>query len=143
LRAAGALLQPLPIPGAIWIDVSMDFIERLPTSQGRDTILVVIDRLSKYAHFMPPSHPFIGVTMAQLYFEHVFRLHGFPRTIVSDRDRILLNQFWQEFFRLQHVATHLLTAYHPEIDGQTKVVNRSLEGHLWCMTGKSPKEWVL
>jgi len=100
LTTPGGSLQPLPIPGTIWVNVSLDFIEGLPKSRGKDTILVVVHRLSKYAHFMPLSHPFTTVTVAQLYFDHVFKLHGVPKIIVSDRDRIFLSQFWQEFFRL-------------------------------------------
>ena len=86
-------MQPLPIPGAIWVDVSLDFIERLPKSRGKDTILVVVDRLSKYAHFLPLSHPFSAVTVAQLYFDNVFKLHGIPKTMVSDRDKVFVSQF--------------------------------------------------
>ena len=98
-------------------DISLDFIEGLPKSRGKDTILVVVDRLSKYAHFLPLSHPFSTVTVAQLYFDNIFNLHGIRKTMVSDRGKVFINQFWQELFRLHHTALHLFTAYHPQSDG--------------------------
>jgi len=98
LSAPGGLLQPLPIPGAIWVDISLDFVEGLPKSRGNDTILVAVDM---YAHFLSLSHPFTAVTVAQPYFDNIFTLHGVPKTIVSDRDNVFLSQFWQEFFKLQ------------------------------------------
>jgi len=143
LSVPGGLLQPLPIPGAVWVDVSLDFIEGLPKSRGADTILVVVDRLSKYAHFLTLAHPFTAAAVAQVYFDNIFKLHGVPKTIVSDRDKVFLSQFWQEFFRLQHVSLHMSTAYHPQSDGQSEVVNRGLEGYLRCMTGERPHEWKL
>ena len=143
LFALGGLLQPLPIPWAIWVDVSLDFIEGLSKSRGSDTILVVVDRLSKYAHFLALAHPFTAAGVAQLYFDNIFKLHGVPKTLVSDRDKVFLSQFWQELFKLHHVSLHMSTAYHPQSDGQTEVVNKSLEGYLRCMTGEKPYEWRL
>lgn len=140
LSALGGLLQSLPIPGAIWVATSMDFIEGLSKSRGKDSILVVVDRLSKYAHFVPLSHPFIAATVAQLYFENVYKLHSLPKTIISDRDRVFMSRFWQELSRLQHVALHMPSAYHPQSDGHTKVVNRCLEGYLRCMSREKPAE---
>lgn len=143
LAAPAGLLQPLPIPTAIWEDISMDFIEGLPKSRGKGTILVVVDRLSKYAHFLALSHPFSAAVVAELYFEHIFKLHGLPKTIVSDRDKVFLSKFWQELFSLMRVSLHLSSAYHPQSDGHTEVVNRCLKNYLRCMTGEKPAEWVL
>ena len=87
------LLQPLPIPNAIWKDITMDSIEGLLKSKGKDTILVVVYRLSKYAHFLALAHPFSAFNVAQLYFEHICKLHGLPKTIVTYRDKIFLSKF--------------------------------------------------
>ena len=72
----------------------MDFIEKLPKSASKDTIMVVVDRLSKYAHFITLSHPFSTITMAQAFMDHIYRLHGISHTIVSDRDKVFLSTFW-------------------------------------------------
>jgi len=69
----------------------MDFIKGLPPSRGKDTIFVVVDRLSKYAHFLPLSHPFTAARVAQVFFEHIYKLHSLPRTIVNDRDKVFLS----------------------------------------------------
>jgi len=95
------------------VDVSLVFIEGLAKSRGNDTILVVVDRLSKHAHFLALAHPFTAATMAQLYFEHIFRLHGLSKTIVSERDKLFLSIFWKELCTLQRVDLHMSTAYHP------------------------------
>lgn len=79
----------------------MDFIEGLPPSQGKTTLFVVVDCLSKYAHFMMLSHPYTAVIVAHEFFTNILKLHGMPASIVSDRDPIFINTFWQEFFKLQ------------------------------------------
>ncbi|GJW93819.1 ty3-gypsy retrotransposon protein [Tanacetum coccineum] len=117
LEAYPRLLQPLPIPTSIWTSISMDFIEGLPKSQGKDVILVVVDRLSKYSYSMALSHPFTASQVAQLFLDNVYKLHDLPGNIMSDRDKIFTN-------------------------GQTEVVNRCLECYLRCMTGEQPKQWV-
>lgn len=87
------LLQPLPIPQEVWSEVSMDFITGLPKSQGKEVIYVEVDRLSKYAHFFALHHPYSAVDVAQVYLDGVFKLHGWPKFIVSDRDPLFLGQF--------------------------------------------------
>ena len=94
-------LQLLPIPPAIWKDISMDFISGLPKSGNKSVIMVVVDRLSKYAHFCALQHPFTTSTVAQIFMDQVFKLHGMPHYIVYDRDPTFTNNFWQELFRIQ------------------------------------------
>jgi hypothetical protein len=82
------LLQSLPIPDSAWCIVSMDFIEGLPKARKYDTILMVIDKFTKYAHFFALSHPYTALTIAQLYFSNIYKLHGLPKTNISNRDRV-------------------------------------------------------
>lgn len=97
------LLQPLPILDQAWIHISMDFIEQLPLSEGKDTIWVTVDRISKNAHFISLHHPFTAFSLANIFLDTIYKLHGLPSSIVSDRDRIFTSQFWSQLFKLPGV----------------------------------------
>lgn len=115
-KKPAGLLQPLPLPSAIWEDLSLDFITGLPPFQGHIAIMVVVDHFSKGAHF--------GV--ASLFLDTVCKHHGFPRSLVSNRDPVFISQFWRELFKPSGTKLHMNTSYHPETNGQTEVLNRVL-----------------
>ena len=120
----------------------MDFITGLPKSLGKDCIYVVVDRLTKFAHFFGVTSYFIAAQVADLFFREIFRLHGLPKNIVSDRDGRFMSAFWKEIFRL--VGTQLIpsTSYHPQNDGKIERVNKWLEGCLQNYVGEQQKAWT-
>lgn len=95
----------------------MDFIEGLPKSEGYSVILVIVDRLTKFAHFIPVKHPYTAHHIAQLFMDHIVKLHGLLNSIVTDRDTIFVSTFWKQLFKLYRVNLSLTTAYHPQSDG--------------------------
>lgn len=100
----------------------MDFINGLPRVQSKDTILVVVNRLTKYSNFIPLWHPYTAMDVAGLFAMEVVRLHGFPQSIVFDRDSVFISQFWTELFKLAGMKLRMSFAYHQQIDWQTEVV---------------------
>jgi hypothetical protein len=126
LKAAGPL-QPLPIPSWKWEDICMDFIVGLPnTSRHHDSIWVIVDRLTKTAHFLLVHTTHRTEKYAEIYIDQIVRLHGIPRTIVSDRGAPFVARLQES------LGTHVIrsSAYHPQTDGQTERVNQILEDML-------------
>jgi hypothetical protein len=97
------LLQPLPVPESAWQVLSLDFVEGLPTSGQANCVLVVVDCFTKYGHFIPLHHPFTASTIAKVFLNNVYKLHGMPSVIVSDRDRVFTSNFWRELFKLKEL----------------------------------------
>lgn len=91
----------------------MDFVEGLPRSKGKDVIMVVVDRLTKFGHFISLCHPFTAQEVARVFLDRIDNIHRIPKTIVSDRDKVFTSSFWQELFRKLGVGLCLSTAYHP------------------------------
>uniref|UniRef100_A0A8I6WK04 Uncharacterized protein n=1 Tax=Hordeum vulgare subsp. vulgare TaxID=112509 RepID=A0A8I6WK04_HORVV len=129
LRPAG-LLQLLDVPSQVWADISLDFIEGLPKVGGKSVILTVVDRFSKYAHFIAMGHPYTAASVARAFFDGIVRLHGFLSSIVTDRDPVFTGHVWQDLFRLAGVKLRMSTAFHPQTDGQSEVVNKVISMYL-------------
>src|SRR5467141_680408 len=120
----------------------MDFIEGLPLSQGHDTILVVVCRLTKMALFIPTFRDIDAEDLAHIFLSQVFAKHGTPTDIVSDRGKHFISRFWRSLCQLLGIKANLSTAYHPETDGQTERVNQILEQYLQIYINYQQDDWV-
>ena len=129
------------VPDQAWQVVTIDFIEGLPNSSSYNCILVVVDKFSKYAHFIKLAHPFTALKIAKLYMDNIYKLHGMPKAIVFDRDKIFISMLWQELFKLTGSELRMSSAYHPQSDGQTERVNQSIEAYLCCFIHTCPSKW--
>ena len=114
----------------------------LPPSKGFDSIFVVVDRLTKMAHFVPCNKTVTGEETARLFIDNVYKYHGLPDDIISDRCTQFTSKFWQSLFKILQVEIKLSSAYHPQIDGQTERVNQVLEQYLRCSINYHQDNWV-
>jgi hypothetical protein len=120
----------------------LDFVEALPRVRGKTVILTVVDRFSKYCHFIPLAHPYTAESVAEAFFTDIVRLHGVPQSMVSDRDPVFTSPFWHEPMRLTGTKLQMTTAFHPQSDGQSEAANRIIIMYLRCLTGDRPKQWL-
>ena len=138
------LLKPLPIPEKPWTDIAMDFISLPPSKEGNDTVLVTIDRLSKERHFSPMKKgdgEISSEATARRLVKDVWRLHGLPDTIVSDRGSQFVSRVWKHLNRILGIKSKLSTAYHPETDGQTENANKQLIVYLRHFADYHQENW--
>ena len=117
----------------------MDFITSLPASHSCSVIMVVMDHLSKFAHFIALPSDFSTKLVVELLIQHILKIHGIPRSIMSNHDKLFTSKFWQHLFQKQGTTLAMSSSYHPRMDGQTEVLNRCLEIYLHCYTQKNPK----
>ncbi|KAJ9532845.1 hypothetical protein QJQ45_010962 [Haematococcus lacustris] len=136
------LLQPLPIPSRNWQQVSMDFIGPLPaTPRGHTMIFTIVDKLSKMIHLIPTTTTATAQDTARLFFDHIFKHHGLPEAIISDRDPKFTSDFWTSLFHLTGTRLLLSSAYHPQTDGQTERANRIVEDMLRPYVNDHKTDW--
>jgi hypothetical protein len=141
LKASGTL-QPLPIPSWKWDYISMDFVSGLPlTSRNHDSFWVIVDRLTKTAHFIPVHTKYNAKDYASLYIEHIVRLHGVPKTIISGRGSLFMSHFWEQLHLSLGTKIIRSPAYGPQTYGQTERVNQILEDMLRACVIHFDKSW--
>jgi len=116
-KKQAGLLRPLPILERPWESVSMDFMVSLPPSRGFDAIMVVVDRFSKMAHFIPTKKSATAQETGRLFFTHVFKHHGLPNDIVSDRDPKFTSKFWRALWKRMGTELKMNTSFRPQMDG--------------------------
>lgn len=140
-RPPAGLLQPLSVPSRPWSHISLDFVTGLPPSGGNTAVLTVVDRFSKATHFIPlPKLPSARET-AVAVINHVFRIHGLPTDVVSDRGPQFISKFWREFCHLLGATVSLSSGFHPQSNGQTERANQDLERVLRCLVSQNPASW--
>uniref|UniRef100_A0A8C1AZL7 Gypsy retrotransposon integrase-like protein 1 n=1 Tax=Cyprinus carpio carpio TaxID=630221 RepID=A0A8C1AZL7_CYPCA len=140
-RPPDGLLQPLSVPSRPWSHIVLDFVTALPPSQGYTVVLTIVDRFSKATHFIPFAKLPSAKETAVSVIDHIFRIHGLPVDVVSDRGPQFVSKFWQEFCKLLGATVSLSSGFHPQTNGQTERANQDLEHMLRCLASKNPSSW--
>uniref|UniRef100_A0A670HMP7 Gypsy retrotransposon integrase-like protein 1 n=1 Tax=Podarcis muralis TaxID=64176 RepID=A0A670HMP7_PODMU len=141
-RPPAGLLEPLQTPFEPWERVALEFVTDLPSSRGKTAVLLVVDLFSKMAHFIPCAKVATAEQTAKLFIDHVFRVHGLPRSILSDRGRQFISNFWQKLMGFLNVKINLASARHPQTNGQVERVNAIMQQYLRCYANQQPATWV-
>ena len=141
-RKKAGVLQPIPLPERAWQQITTDLMTDLPESDGKTAIAVFVDRLTKMVHFFPCTKEITAAEYARLFVNQVFRLHGMPDVIISDRDPRFVSKFWEEMFSLLGTDLRFSTAFHPKTDGQFEVTIRVLENFLRPYIEHRPSTWT-
>lgn len=139
------LLNPIPIPDRPWTDISMDFVTGLPESKVNNAILMVVDRFSKMHHYISCNASDEGTTAeetARMLIDHVWKLHGLPTTIISDRGPQFVSLVWESFCKMLKIKAKLSTAFHPESDGQSEISNQEMERYLRSYANYQQDDWA-
>jgi transposase InsO family protein len=141
-HAPYGVLRPLSVPEQPWQHISVDFVTGLPPSKGFDAICVVVDRLTKQRHLIPCTTTITAKGLAELFCDRIFRYHGLPETIVSDRGPQFASRFWKHLCSCLKIDPRLSTAFHPQTDGQTERVNAVVEQHLRAYVAYLQDDWT-
>jgi len=134
-------LMPNLIPEKSWTHISADFITKLPLAQGYDSILVVVDRLTKMVHFIPTIEKTSAEGLARLFRDNMWKLHGLPKSIISDRGPQFAAGLMWELNEILGIKSKLSTVFHPQTDGQTERVNQELEQYLRIFINHRQEQW--
>lgn len=135
-------LEPNEVPDGPWQTITCDFITQLPPSNGFDAIFVVADRLTKQAHFVPTTSDIDSTRTAELFVSEVWKHHGTPRKVISDRGPQFVSRFMKEIFKRLGIKGSTSTSFHPQTDGQTERVNQELEQYLRAFTDVRQENWA-
>jgi len=134
-------LQPLSVPDTQWDILSVDFMVELPESSRHNAVMTVVDSVSKRVHFVPTHTTVTAEGVARLFLHHVWKLHGLPKRVVSDRGPQFVASFTKELYRLLGIRLSSSTAWHPQTDGQTEHVNQELDQFLCLFVNERQDDW--